>query len=37
MMERIDAVVNYTPVRVKNIAKFANLMKISRIEGYNGK
>ena len=37
MMEQIDAVVNCTPVRVKNKAKFAHLMKISRIEGYNGK
>ena len=32
-MERIDAVINCTPIRVKNKAKFINSMKISRIEG----
>ena len=35
--ERIDAVVNYTPIRVKIKSKLTNLMKISRIEGYSGK
>ena len=37
MTERIDAVINCTPIRVNNKAKLTNLMKISRIEGYNGK
>ena len=37
LMERIDAVVNCTLIRVKNKAKFTNLMKLIRIEGYNGK
>ena len=37
MTERIDAVVNCTPIRVKTKSKFTNLMKISRIEGYNSK
>ena len=30
-------VVDYTPIRVKIKSKLTNLMKISRIEGYNGK
>ena len=37
MTERIDAVVNCTPIRVKIKSKLTNLMKISRIEGYIGK
>ena len=37
MTEQIDAVVNCTPIRVNNNSKLTNLMKISRIEGYNGK
>ena len=36
-MERFDAVINYTLIRVNNKSKLTNLMKISRIEGYNGK
>ena len=35
-MERIDVVVNCTPIRVKIKSKLTNLMKITRIEGYNG-
>ena len=35
--ERIDVIVNCTPIRVNNKAKFSNLMIESRIEGYNGK
>ena len=34
--KRIDAVVNCTPIHIKNKAKFTNLMKIFRIEGYDG-
>ena len=30
-------VVNCTPICVNNKAKLTNLMKISRIKGYNGK
>ena len=30
-------VVNFTRSRVKTKSKLTNLMKISRIEGYNGK
>ena len=37
MTERIDAVINCTPIRVNNKTKLTNLVKISRIEGYNGK
>ena len=37
LTDRIDVVVNYTPICVKNNYKLTNLMKISRIEGYNGK
>ena len=36
-MDRIDAVINCTPIRVKTKSKLTNLMKISLIEGYNGK
>ena len=35
--DRIDAVVNCTPIRVKMKSKLINLMKVSRIEEYNGK
>ena len=34
---RDHEVVNFTRSRVKNNFKLTNLMKISRIEGYNGK
>ena len=37
MTERIDAIVNCTPIRVKIKSKLINVMKISRIEGYNDK
>ena len=37
MMERDHEVVNCTRSRVKTKSKLTNLMKISRIEGYNGK
>ena len=37
LMERIDAVVDCTPIHVNNKAKLTNFMRISRIEGYNGK
>ena len=37
LTERIDAVVNCTPIRVKNKSKLTYLMKISLTEGYNGK
>ena len=37
MTERIDAVVNCTLIRVNNNSKLTNLIKISQIEGYNGK
>ena len=37
LTDRINAVINCTPVRVNNKTKVTNLMKISRIEGYNGK
>ena len=36
-MERIDAVINCRLICVKTKSKLTNLMKISRIEGYNGK
>ena len=36
-MERIDVVVNCTPIRVNNKNKLTNFIKLSRIEGYNGK
>ena len=35
--EQDRVVINYTWSRVKNNSKLTNLMKISRIEGYNGK
>ena len=37
VIDRIDAVVNCTPIRVKIKSKLTNLMIKSRIEGYNGK
>ena len=37
LTERFDAVVNCTSIHVKIKSKHTNLMKISRIEGYNGK
>ena len=36
-MDRINVVVNCTPIRVKIKSKLTNLMKITQIEGYNGK
>ena len=35
--ERINAVVNCTPIHAKTKSKLTNLMNNSRIEGYNGK
>ena len=37
LTRRIDAVINCTPIHVKTKSKLTNLMKISRIEGYNDK
>ena len=37
LMEQDSEVVNFTRSGVKNNSKLTNLMKISRIEGYNGK
>ena len=37
LTDRIDVVVNCTPICVKIKSKLTNLMKIPRIEGYNGK
>ena len=37
MMRRDREVVDFTRSRVKNNTKFINLMKMPRIEGYNGK
>ena len=37
LTNRIDVIVNCTPTCVKIKSKLTNLMKISRIEGYNGK
>ena len=37
LTDRIDVVVNCTPIRVKIKSKLTNLMKIIQIEGYNGK
>ena len=37
LKDRINVVVNCTPIRVKIKSKLINLMKIIRIEGYNGK
>ena len=36
-MEQIDVVINCTLIHVKIKSKLTNLMKITRIEGYNGK
>ena len=36
-MDRIDVVVSCTPIRVKIKSKLTYLMKITRIEGYDGK
>ena len=37
LINRIDVFINCTPIRVKINFKLTNLMKISRIERYNGK
>ena len=37
LTDQINVVVNATPIRVKIKSKLTNLMKITRIEGYNGK
>ena len=37
LTDQINVVVNCTPIHVKIKSKLTNLMKISRIEGYNGK
>ena len=37
MTNQYRVVVNYTQSRVKNNSKLTNLVKISQIEGYNGK
>ena len=37
MKEQIDAIINFTPIRVKIKSKLTNFMKLIRIEGYNGK
>ena len=37
LMDRIYEVINCIPIRVIIKSKLTNLMKISRIEGYNGK
>ena len=37
MTRRNREVVDFTRSRVKNNSKLTNLMKISRIKGYNGK
>ena len=37
MIDRIDVVINCTLIRVKIKSKLTNLMKITRIEGYNVK
>ena len=37
LTDQIDTVINCTPIRVKIKSKLTKLMKISRIEGYNGK
>ena len=36
LMDRIDVVVNCTPICVKIKFELTNLMKINRIEGYMG-
>ena len=35
--DQMDVVINCTPIHVKIKSKLTNLMKITRIEGYNGK
>ena len=37
MTDQDRVVVNFTRSRVKNNSKLTNFMKISQIEGYNGK
>ena len=37
MKDQIDVVVNCTPTHVNIKSKLTNLMKITQIEGYNGK
>ena len=37
LTKRDREVINFTLSRVKNNSKLTNLIKISRIEGYNGK
>ena len=37
MTDRINVVVNCTPIRVKINSKLTNFKKITRIEWYNGK
>ena len=37
LMKQIDAIINGTPIHVNNNSKITNFVKISRIEGYNGK
>ena len=37
LTDRIDVVINFTLIHVKIKSKITNLMKITRIEGYNGK
>ena len=36
MMEQINAVVNCTPIWVKNNTKLTNIMKLIRIKKYSG-
>ena len=35
LIKQIDAVINCTPIRVKNKAKLTNFIKLIRIEGYS--
>ena len=35
-MERIDTVVNWSPIYVKNNTKLTNFMKLSGIKKYSG-
>ena len=37
LTNRIDVIINFTLIHVKIKSKITNLMKITRIEGYNGK
>ena len=37
LMDRIDVVIKCTLIHVKIKSKLTNLIKITRIEGYNGK